>query len=443
MNENGYLRKFGGDKIALLGLFVVALISAYLIVSSKSSIILSEPIELPYTGLSVSVPHGNGWQSSRRWTFQNNTFTVGSSFALNNRKPSAWALCRYRLAAETIGPQELFKNRALEIDGQLVTTDHIENVAFTIDCAYISNTRLPINVFLGTIRLPHNHQLDIEIHENGGDIILAEETFIRMVERVSFEGNELMDIGSEIISSLKSEGVSGFLNNQKQQSIFLIEDAKRRTIGYELFVIGNAGTENQKDIKAVSMLYLRGSNAQEQITSLSCDDKFDEFIWKSESLGPDDRSSAELVLNSDGVLTVKKFGFVSLESRYNLSKVAMPDVLLDFFFFKMFERNDRQAQVDMIRGDGRITPTLVTRIEKGQDNIDNDAACILRLDFLDREGVSEKIYFDHDMRVFKRLVQLDEPYIFNDATLEQVLKEFPDRAQEILLSIKSIGQNKI
>lgn len=435
MNENGYLRRFGGDNIALLGLFIVALFSAYLIVNSKSSVMLSEPIELPYTGLSVSVPHGNGWQSGKRWTFLNNAYTIGSSFAFNNRKPSAWALCRYRLAAATVGPQEWFEQRALEIDGRIVTTEHTETGSFVIDSAQISSAVLPINMLLGTVRLPNNHQFDIEIHENAGDVILAEETFSRMIDSIKFEGNRLSDIGADIISDLKSEEISGFLSDKKQQTFLFIDDAKRRTIGFEMVIIVAEGGENQFDIKAASMLYIRGPNAQEQIASFVSDDRFDEYTWKSEASGPDGTSSAELVLGSDGLMTVKKIGFGSLENSYRLSTAAVPDILLDFFFIKMLERSQKQARVDMVKSDGKITPTLITRVENEQEsNANDDAAYVLKLDFLDGSGASEKLYLNSRMRVFERFVQLDEPYIFRDATIEQVMKEFPERAQEILES---------
>ena len=60
MDKTYDIRKIGGDKIALLGLFVVSLLIARFIVVSKSAILLLEPIPLTDTGLSVSMPDGNG-----------------------------------------------------------------------------------------------------------------------------------------------------------------------------------------------------------------------------------------------------------------------------------------------------------------------------------------------------------------------------------------------
>ena len=59
MDKTYNIKNIGGDKIALLGLIVVSLLIARFIVVSKSVILLSEPITLTDTGLSVSMPEGN------------------------------------------------------------------------------------------------------------------------------------------------------------------------------------------------------------------------------------------------------------------------------------------------------------------------------------------------------------------------------------------------
>ena len=67
MDKTYDIRKIGGDKIALLGLFIVSLLIARALVVSKSAILLSEPTRLTRSGLSVSMPEGNGWKSEGKW----------------------------------------------------------------------------------------------------------------------------------------------------------------------------------------------------------------------------------------------------------------------------------------------------------------------------------------------------------------------------------------
>jgi len=189
MDKTYDIRKIGGDKIALLGLFIVALLIARLIVASKSALILSEPIKLTQAGLSVSMPAGNGWKSEKQWKYDENAFSVSSTFALGSGRPTAWAHCRYLLAAETTTPQMQFEQMASEVEGQIVKTDQTQTDTLIFDWALIEKPQTPISFIFSTAKLPNNHQLDIEVHQIMGDAEMAERTFKRIVKTLSFKDN--------------------------------------------------------------------------------------------------------------------------------------------------------------------------------------------------------------------------------------------------------------
>jgi len=86
MNEFEKEKKYGSDKIALLGFFVLAVLTAYIITALKSAVTLTDPIELGYTGLSVSMPNGNGWKSEQQWNYEQNTFVRRSFSALSSTR---------------------------------------------------------------------------------------------------------------------------------------------------------------------------------------------------------------------------------------------------------------------------------------------------------------------------------------------------------------------
>ena len=184
--------KIGGDKIALLGLFIIALLIARIIVASKSALVLSEPIKLTYTGLSVSMPEGNGWKSEKRWRYHENAFSLTSNFALGSDRPTAWAQCRYLLAAEPTTPQMQFEQRAFEVDGAIIKTDRMQIDILTFDWVLIEKPQTPLSFIFGTAKLQNNHQLDIEVHQIMGDDDMAERTFKSIIKTLSFEDNQLL-----------------------------------------------------------------------------------------------------------------------------------------------------------------------------------------------------------------------------------------------------------
>jgi hypothetical protein len=197
MNDTYGTNKPPYDKIALLGLFILSLLTAHLIVNFKSRISFSDPIRLFKTGLSVSIPAGQAWQSDRQWQYQENMFSLSSLFPRGAERPTTWANCRYLLSAETTTPQMRFEIRASEIEAVIAETNQTHTDTLTIDWARIEKNDVHFTMFFGTARLPDNRQLDIEVSQIAGDGELAELVFKHIVETLVFDDNQLLKTDDE------------------------------------------------------------------------------------------------------------------------------------------------------------------------------------------------------------------------------------------------------
>jgi len=186
MSDTYTLRKLGGDKIALLGLFVAALLAARLIVGLRSALVLSEPIPLPGTGgLAISVPMGNGWQSRQRWDHEGNAFVLSSSFSPGSGEATAGVICRYQAAVKTTSSQMRFEQKARKFDGGIVEIDQMVTDSLIFDWAHVKGDQTPLTMFLATAILSDDWQLDIEVYEITGDAEQAEQVFKGVVESVN------------------------------------------------------------------------------------------------------------------------------------------------------------------------------------------------------------------------------------------------------------------
>lgn len=172
--------------MALLGLFVLALLAARLVVGLKSAVSLSEPISLPGEGLSVCVPSGNGWYNEKQWAFVENSFALRSVFALRSGKPTAQVRCRYLLAAEPPTPAVQFERKAREVNGTIVKTGQTQAATQTIDWAHIQQPDILLDVFFGIARLPNGCQFDIEVRQTTGGADLAARIFQSIVGSLHF-----------------------------------------------------------------------------------------------------------------------------------------------------------------------------------------------------------------------------------------------------------------
>jgi len=481
------------DKIALLGLFIVALLIARFIVVWRSAIVLSEPIELDYAGLSVSIPTGNGWRSEKQWKYQQNAFTLGSFFNPGSGSVTALVSCQYLLAATKATADVLFEEKASTAGGVIAKTGQIEigrpgfsfakgsqnGGLLTIDWAHIKRSKTLFDTFFGVVQLPNNHQLNIEVYQATGDTDLAEEIFKSVTESLKFTDNQLLEAGSKIVAEIKSKGLDSFLgstfskgahlDDQGQESFFLIKDARERTIGFTMEVLGSHFTERpqngdapiapvpeaQLDILAGSFYYIRGRYDRKQATFFRSRNNLNEFVWKSETSSPAGRSGAEIVLGKDGIMTVKKFDRRAEEKNYPISSAAIPDILGELAFSQMLDSDQKEIFVDIIEADGKITPALISRIETpshfASQNRSNgvaatreEATYAFRVELLDGRGFSEQVYLDDQKRISRRLLQQESTYTLERTSAENILREFPEQGSYILQKKdKILEQNQL
>ena len=190
MSETYRFRKPGGDKVALLGLFVLALLAARLVVGLKSAISLSAPIPLPGEGLSVCVPSGNGWYNEKQWALVENSFALRSVFALRSGKPTAQVRCRYLLAAEPASPAAQFEHKAREVNGAIVKTGQTQAASLTIHWAHIQQPDILLEVFFGVAKLPNGRQFDIEVRQTTGGADLAARIFKSIAGSLDFKQSD-------------------------------------------------------------------------------------------------------------------------------------------------------------------------------------------------------------------------------------------------------------
>ena len=435
MNEFEKEKKYGSDKIALLGLFILAVLTAYVITALKSAVTLTEPIELSYTGLSVSMPNGNGWRCEKNWSYGKNAFVLKSFFTINPARHTAEARCRYLLAAENTPADLLIEQKAYDLGGTIIEKNRIQTELLNIEWAYIKNEQYLFDIYFGTTRLPNNRQLDIEVLLTD-NTDLAAQTFKLIAENIKFQDNQLLNTGSQIVQDIKDSGISSFLPDQSRRDFFVIKDAKNRPVGFTTDVIIDSPPDAPLNIQAASFLYFRGRYPKEQASLFQCSNKLDEFSCKRQST----KSGSEITMNKTGTMTVKTSGRYPKEMNYQPGASAIPDVFLEFLLNRFIDSYHEKLVIDIIRSDGTINPTLLSRIKDKADN-----TYILKLDLLGGQRSSELIYLDDQKKILKRLLGIQTPAGNNEEplsrgniltfeldTAENILRQFPERADYIL-----------
>jgi len=462
-------KKYGADKIALLGIFIAALLAARFVVTLRSGVVLSEPIKLDYAGLSVSLPAGNGWQSEKQWRYEKDGFVLSSFFDTCSGSISALARCRYLLAAPEVVPDVVFKEKALKIDGAITETGQAQTdrggrlfskVPLIIDWVHIKKPKTLLDTFFGITRLPNGRQFDIEVYQTTGDAEFAKGVFEDIVGSLEFEGNRLLDVGSEIIAAIKSKGLSSFLatagDKQGQEDFFLIKDNRGQSIGFTMDVLVSSAEglqseasfsptmpEAQLNIHGMSLYYIRGRYAREQVIFFQSTDNLDEFVWKSEVSSSAGKSATEVFLGEDRMMTVRKYGVRAKEKNYKFGPMSIPVFFGELTFGQMLDSDRKEIFVDVIDADGTILPTLVSRVDAKDIAANEEAAYIFGVELLDGSGISQRIYLDEQGQISKKILRQAGRYTIERASIESILRQFPERADYILQKNKMLEQNPL
>ncbi len=427
MEESYETKRYTAQILALLGLFALSLLVARFVIAVKTSLSFSEPIRLDYASLSVVVPRGNGWQSDGQWKYYRNTFTLSSLFDSGPGGTRAGTHCQYRLAPMNVPKEVIFEQKAAAVDGFIEASGQKPAGSFTIDWVHIKKQGLPFDVFFGIAELPNNHQINIEVYQRGGDAELAKRVFQRVLDDINLEDNQMLEAGSKIVSEIKSIGIEGFLYGRNQQSSYIIKDVRGRPIGFVIETIIASNT--QSDIEGGSLLYVPGRS--EQVTLFHSDNSFDGFVLNSEISQISGRRNSEMVIDEAAVLTVRSTDSNGNDIGSRLSKAAMPDIFGDFIFSQMIDSGVDSVFIDVVDAEGRILPAFFARVRTEDISASQNFSYLFRLEFLDGRGFSQQIYLDDQRRVIRKVIRHGFVYALERASVEDILGEFPERADYI------------
>lgn len=487
MNGNYESKKHWADKVALLLLFIAALLIARLIVISRSAITLSEPIRLDYGGLSVSIPTGNGWQNGEKWKYQENAFVIGSFLTTGPDNVSALVSCRYQLMPSTDTTEALFEEKASAVGGVIADKGQLEKSransagdTIIIDWVHVKTPKTLFDTFFGVAQMPSRHQLDIEVYQGVGETDLAEEVFKAVVNSLEFTDTRLLENGHKVVTEIKTRGLDSFLgahvpeasslSNRNREAFFLIKDTSENPIGFTMDVLGSrfapapemprnddvpadAAPKTQLNMLAANFYYIRSRYDNRQAALFQSDNSFDKFVWKSETHTSSGSSGTEMILDKEGIMTVRKVGRRPEEKLCQISFAAIPDILGELIFSQMLDGNQKEIFIDIISNDSDIIPAFISRIEKPQSAASQhgkssaafveDSAYAFRVNLLNGKGFSEQVYLDSQGQIQGRLLQQESIYTVERTDTENILSEFPEQGGYILQRKNDVfGQNQ-
>jgi len=431
MAEGITKNRFVAEELALAIILVVSLLVARLVIELRSAIKMSAPIELGRSGLSITMPQGNGWQSEANWQYDDTRFTISAVFSAGGPANVAYARCRYILippaGQRTIVDRVTSEAQAIggEVALEPVQTGRLTLGDLNIDWASIkgdAGARGRFEIILGVCSLPADRQLEIEVLQTTDEPDLAKRVLEKIAKGIRFKDNGLLQAGAGVISEIRAKGLSQSATTDSATVFFAITNPRGQAFGFTMDAMTQVNADSGISIRAASFFYVRGPVADERIGAMVCDNKFKRFTWRIEKTSREGGAGIEMILQ-DGVLTVNNLEAGRRINEYRLGENVVPD--MDFILEPVLENvlngPGREIVIDVLRSDGTVIPVI---IEKAAD----ESGDYIRVELLDGQGRSQKVYYDGAKRRTMIEYLQENPYKLTRADANQIMVLFPERA---------------
>ena len=377
-----------------MAIFLIGLVLSSFIVSMRRRIKLSEQISLEPGGISVSLPDGWGWEiETWQFNFQENSYTL-TAFLKAGGQLSPIVQWRYLLASEKHSLNEIFAKEQADI----VDSGQISCQGASIEWAQIQAGGIK-DVFFGLAVLGHGRILEIKVIAPG-DEKLAEYLFTNVAPSLTYTPNYLLAEGQRLVRSAKDAGVeylTATSEAEKLERFFLVNADDGTPVGIMAeHYTRVSDPQNWARLRVEEMNLSKGRKGWEtQISFFECNEKFDQFTWKSiHNMG---RSVIEL--QTDGRMNVTGIGRGS-ENNYWPGPAAIPATLLDSALALFVGSYQNQMIVDVLFSNGMIIPTKVSKTDAEKiKGFDGQVWYAVRLDFLYGNKSYREVYFDKDKHV--------------------------------------------
>jgi hypothetical protein len=416
--------------IALPALLVISLLTARLVMHSKTGLRLSPPIELNRSGLSVSMPSGNGWQCEEKWSFEDSNFIV-SSISGTGLNDMSYAQCRYLLVGGTETPQERLSQKYSET--KLIVTGQSTEDSLTVNWATI-NTDSGVEIILGICDLADGRQLEIEVLQSASEQNPAKDIFEKIIESIRFSDNGLLRAGARLISDIRDHGldITPGDSSKTPTSLFTIADSHNRTIGFTMDAMVLVKKDANTTIDAADYYYLKGTAVNEQVSFFHGSTDLRQFAWQVKTSSRMGNKGVEMSADS-GILSVRRLQarspFTKRTDRdtgeYELGETAVPDIILEPVLIKALDSNEQAFVIDIIRSDGDIIPAYIEKYPPIKGQTDSNS---IRLELQDGRNHSQQTYYNSEKKPAKIVLTQESTYTLNRTDVNEIATIFPERA---------------
>jgi len=390
------VKRYSLAELALLVIFVIGLLLAWVVVQKRSRIVLTEPIELKGLGLSVCLPGGAGWEYTPAWTYENENGMVLAAqrrVAANAAVKMTW---RLEFCSVPAGLDEILAKRLLGFEAKVEPLEMPEKTGMQAARVIASEGLYDAVYLVARKNLDFGRAIELQVMPSDPDMdsFYLEDLLREVASSVVYAAPESVGAGVEVLNRFFSTINADMVSDEA----FLITDRRGRTTGFYTADKRVAGDGN---VEVTSRHY----DAQQfRIDSkLAIGRLADPFEWDTNVTLPSSSAQAyQIRRNEDGGLKVT--GTAGQEKHIACAEQhLLPEILLTDFAGLFVESSQGDVTVDVLSATGMVVPVLIERISTEDASARSDeVGSAVRVTYLHGSGFFDELYYNKDSALIGR-----------------------------------------
>lgn len=402
--ETDTLKRYSVAEVVLLTIFALGLALSLLVVKVRSRVVLDEPVELPWAGISAPLPLGTGWETAGGWRFEksDNAFVLLARLRVPRRVMNVrW---RYALCDEPTEPEAAMRQRAETARGHLIPLGTISGAVDMHFARIYAPSESGEEFLVGIAPLELGRRLELHISYRGNPDF-AENAFRALAAAVTYEHPEHIAAGAERVQRFFSERIGRPLAKEEQtDAAFLIKDAADRPLGYatrRLFAFQDDDGDGHRRITK-RQFEAPGVYAESDLWLSDADGS---FTWTTQTWPPLSSQPRRVELRADAA------GRIAVQSNAERPRILQrtPMLLPDLFLPQLaaaMPDADTPIVIDVLDGSGFVVPMRLGRIDPAQSPIQSEQPIIIiRAEYLIAADTFIDFVFDASAQSLGRLEQ--------------------------------------
>ncbi|GEM_PF-5196916 len=352
--ENNYIsNKLKTDIIAFAAVLAAMLFIAWLISSAMSAVRLTDPLELPNSGLSVSMPKGAGWHTDSNWQHQDNYFVLNSIYAPSGAMPLISASTRYMVASQHLRPKEHFQSKAKASKLNVGFIGQMQGSGLKFKYAILAEPESSYVMMLGTAKMDYGRGLEIEVQDTTGDIQRTQRIFQSIADNLQIQPNDLLAAGAEIVSLIKQNGLAYYLTDGSSQNSFLIKDPEGNIAGFSSDIAINQNIDSS--VITNGLMYI--ADKSEIFTSFEVCEDMERFVCRSQRVRLGSREAVNMSYEGGSLRLLRA---AQQPMQYYTGPAMLPYLSMELAIRTLAEKSGSEVLLDILTPDGALMPSVVS-----------------------------------------------------------------------------------